>query len=382
MRFTTAELAELESRIASRRRPRRWPSSWRMFDALAAPVRWRRPTRSRRRPRRWPRSTSPPRWPSSPTRDGWTRPVVDDSARLRDRGRAPPGGRGGAAARRRSPSSPTTADLSARPSAAPAHRARHRPQHGRQVDLPAPERADRGAGAGGLLRAGARAPRSASSTGCSARRRRRRSRARPLDLHGRDGRDRRDPQPGDASARWSSSTRSAAAPRPSTACRSPGRRSSICTRSTAAARCSPRIIHELTALAAPAAAARQRHRAGQGMAGRRGVPARGGARRGRPLLRHPGGASSPACRAPWWSAPATILDELEARRPAGAGASAWSTTCRCSPPRPPAAAPPRPPAHRTRCATALAAHRPRRADAARGAGGAVPAEEAGAQREG
>ena len=30
-----------------------------------------------------------------------------------------------------------------------------RPQHGRQVDLPAPERADRGAGAGRLLRAGA-----------------------------------------------------------------------------------------------------------------------------------------------------------------------------------------------------------------------------------
>ena len=74
-----------------------------------------------------------------------------------------------------------------------------------------------------------------------ARRRRRRSRARPLDLHGRDGRDRRDPQSGRPSARSSSSTRSAAAPRPSTACRSPGRRSSICTRPTAAARCSPRI---------------------------------------------------------------------------------------------------------------------------------------------
>ena len=40
---------------------------------------------------------------------------------------------------------------------------------------------------------------------------------------------------------WSSSTRSAAAPPPSTACRSPGRRSSICTSRTAAARSSPRI---------------------------------------------------------------------------------------------------------------------------------------------
>ena len=48
-------------------------------------------------------------------------------------------------------------------------------------------------------------------------------------------------------------------------------------------------FHELTALAAQAAAAVQRHRAGEGMAGRGRVPARGGAGRGRPQLRHPGG---------------------------------------------------------------------------------------------
>ena len=48
-------------------------------------------------------------------------------------------------------------------------------------------------------------------------------------------------------------------------------------------------FHELTALAGEAAAAAQRHRAREGMAGRRGVPARGGAGRRRPLLRHPGG---------------------------------------------------------------------------------------------
>jgi hypothetical protein len=35
-----------------------------------------------------------------------------------------------------------------------------------------------------------------------ARRRRRRSGARPFDLHGRDGGDRRDPQPGQRPARW------------------------------------------------------------------------------------------------------------------------------------------------------------------------------------
>ena len=46
-----------------------------------------------------------------------------------------------------------------------------------------------------------------------------------------------------------------------------------------------------------AAAAVQRHGAGQGMAGRRRVPARGAAGLGRPLLRHPGGeARRPARR--------------------------------------------------------------------------------------
>ena len=46
--------------------------------------------------------------------------------------------------------------------------------------------------------------------------------------------------------------------------------------------------HELTALSRKTAAAVQRHGAGEGMAGRRRVPARGDAGRGRPLLRHPG----------------------------------------------------------------------------------------------
>ena len=54
-------------------------------------------------------------------------------------------------------------------------------------------------------------------------------------------------------------------------------------------------FHELTALAANAAAPVQRHGAGEGMAGRGRVPARGGAGRGRPQLRHPGGeARGPA----------------------------------------------------------------------------------------
>ncbi len=69
----------------------------------------------------------------------------------------------------------------------------------------------------------------------------RRPGARAFHVHGRDGRDRSDPEPGRRPARLSSSTRSAGARRPSTGSRSPGRRSSICTRSTAAARSSPPI---------------------------------------------------------------------------------------------------------------------------------------------
>ena len=72
----------------------------------------------------------------------------------------------------------------------------HRPEHGRQIDLPAPERADRAAGADRQLCAGdARADRHRRPA-VLARRRGRRSGARALHLHGGDGGNRRDPQPG------------------------------------------------------------------------------------------------------------------------------------------------------------------------------------------
>ena len=77
-----------------------------------------------------------------------------------------------------------------------AHLAAHRPEHGRQVHVPAPERADRRAGADGQLRAGEARQDRRGRPAVLARRRRRRSRPRPLDFHGRDGRDRRDPQSG------------------------------------------------------------------------------------------------------------------------------------------------------------------------------------------
>ena len=71
-----------------------------------------------------------------------------------------------------------------------------RAEHGRQVDLPAAECADRAAGPVGFLRSGRRGPDRAGQPAFLAGRRLGRSGARPLDLHGRDGRDRRDPEPG------------------------------------------------------------------------------------------------------------------------------------------------------------------------------------------
>ena len=68
------------------------------------------------------------------------------------------------------------------------------------------------------------------------------SRPRPLDLHGRNGRDRRDPRPGERRKASSSSTRSAAAPRPMTGSPSPGRWSRRSTTGRNAAACSRPII--------------------------------------------------------------------------------------------------------------------------------------------
>ena len=75
----------------------------------------------------------------------------------------------------------------------------HRPEHGGQVDDPAPGRADRADGAGRA----ASCPRRARAIGIvrprvHARRRERQPRARPVDVHGGDGGDERDPAHGDA----------------------------------------------------------------------------------------------------------------------------------------------------------------------------------------
>ena len=157
------------SKPASPRRPTaRSPSSWRSStgsrrgssttptrsgaaaDALAAP-------RRRRGPGRAGRSRGLDAGPASTTSlafaiEGGRHPVVEAGAR----------------ADGRSPSSPMIA-TSARTTTARPDLAPDRPQHGRQIDLPAPERADRDPGPDRLLRPGAARPISASSTACSRR---------------------------------------------------------------------------------------------------------------------------------------------------------------------------------------------------------------------
>ena len=115
-------------------------------------------------------------------------------------------------------------------------------QHGRQEHHPPADRALRGAGADGRL--------------CPRRRRRNRDRRPALyprgrqrqpgagaeHLHGGDGGDQRHPPQRHERRPWSSSTRSAAAPAPTTAWPSPGRSASTCTIGSAARRCSPPTI--------------------------------------------------------------------------------------------------------------------------------------------
>jgi DNA mismatch repair protein MutS len=66
------------------------------------------------------------------------------------------------------------------------HAGDHRPEHGRQEHLHAPERSDRAARAHRQLRAGGARPHRSDRQHPHPHRRRRRPRARPVDLHGRD----------------------------------------------------------------------------------------------------------------------------------------------------------------------------------------------------
>ena len=190
-RYSTSELAELESRIASAAE-RALTLELELFEELCRAVlaeaerdrpdrAGARPPRRRRRPRRARRGAA-----LLPPRDRRRR-------RLRDPGRPPPGGRAGARARGHA-----VHRQRRRPVGAPAPVAADRAEHGRQEHVLAPERADRDPRPGGQLRARRARPHRRGRPPVLARRRGRRSGARPLDLHGRDGRDRGDPQPGDA----------------------------------------------------------------------------------------------------------------------------------------------------------------------------------------
>ena len=202
VRFTTTELGELEAKIASAaeralgarardlraarrrgdRRERR--RSRRCAEALARARRRRRARRARRRAR-------------------LRAPAGRRLARLRHRGRPPSGGRAGAARATARPSSPMTATCRRRTAATA----------GRIWLVTGPNMAGKStflrqnaliailAQIGSFVPAQARAHRRRRPP-VLPRRRRRRSRARPLDLHGRDGRDRRHPQSGRRRARW------------------------------------------------------------------------------------------------------------------------------------------------------------------------------------
>ena len=161
------------------------------------------------------------------------RPARRPSAAHRDRRRPPSGARGADRQRAFVPNDMRwTAD-------AAADHAHHRPQHGRQEHLHPPGGADRrfwprsAASSRPRRRASGVADRIFTRVGAAT------SWPRPEHVHGRDDRDGQHPQQRDASAAWSSSTRSAGAPAPTTASRWPGPSPSTCTTRSAAGRCSP-----------------------------------------------------------------------------------------------------------------------------------------------
>ena len=282
-RYSTVELAELESEIASAAE-RALTLELELFEQLC-----RRGVAEARRDRRQP----PARSARLDVAAGLAElaaemrywPPRDRRRRcFRGRGRPPPGGRAGAGGRGQALHRQRCRSLGDAPAVA-ADRA----QHGRQEHVFAPERADRDPRPGRQLRAGRARPDRRGRSAVHPGRCRRRSGARPLDLHGRDGRDRGDPAPGDRaslvildeigrgtatydglSIAWA-----------------------VVEHLHEVNRCRGLFAthyHELTALAAGSSAGLPDH-AGQGVAGRCGVPARGRARRRRPLLRHPRGAA-------------------------------------------------------------------------------------------
>jgi DNA mismatch repair protein MutS len=281
MRFTTTELAEMETKIANAA-DRALAIELHIFDALTAEaVEHAEPIRAGALALAVLDVSAA--LAVLANGEAWKRPLVDDSLAFEVSGGRHPvveqairGERlrpvaGGRRQERR--------DLAA-----------DRPEYGRQVDLPAPECADRHSRADRFLRAGE----------IGAHRRRRpvvqpcrcvgRPGARALDLHGRDGRDGRHPQSGGREK-----------PRHSRRDRPRHRHFRRPIDRLGGGRISAReeplpgdLRHAFprddgAGRQAPAPA--QRHHAGEGVGRRRRLPARGGQGRGRPLLRRAGGAA-------------------------------------------------------------------------------------------
>ena len=121
--------------------------------------------------------------------NNYTKPHVHDGDEMAVVRRPPPGRRAAHRRRRRSVR-PERHHAEWRRRAA---RDPDRPEHGRQVDLPAADGAAVRDGAGGIVRAGARGEDRARRPHLRARRRVGQHRARPLDLHGRDAGNRQHP---------------------------------------------------------------------------------------------------------------------------------------------------------------------------------------------
>ena len=187
------------------RRPRARDSSRRSLPSSPPPSPPRNATLGELAAQRWPSSIAWRRWPRSRWSRATSGPLLDDSTTFDIRGGRHPvveqalkSGQGRRLHRERLRAggvAPRGADRLRRNDGSAAV-AGHRSQHGRQVHLPAPERAHHRAGADGLVRAGALGAHRHRRPAVFARRRRRRPGARPLHFHGRDGGDGRHPQPG------------------------------------------------------------------------------------------------------------------------------------------------------------------------------------------
>ncbi len=322
MRYTTVELSELETDIA-RAADRALALELALFDDLVGEVAARAEPIAAAARAMAELDVAAALAVLAVERD-YCRPAVDDSRDFAIDGGRHPGGRGAGAGRglRRQ---------RLRPRPRPPAVAGHRPQHGGQEHVFAPERDDRDPGPDGQLRAREGGAARRRRPAVLPRRRGRRPRPRPLDLHGRDGRDRGDPEPG---RRPRAGHPRRDRPRHGDLRRPVDRLGGG--RAPARGQPLPDPVRDPLSRAdrarRAAAGAVLPHHAGQGVGGRRRLPARGRAGHGGPVLRHPRRPARRPARAGGGArrGGAALAGEGRAGRRARPG---WPTTCRCSAPR-------------------------------------------------